>query len=72
MNAMPAMGGAASVLGIKCVNSILPVHLLWFLLTGRGIVMCNYLEENWLLLDVADLRFDPCLVTDLYLFCTFI
>ena len=40
MNAVPAMGGAASVLGIKCVNSI-DSSVLVFITGGGGIVMCN-------------------------------
>lgn len=39
MNAMPAVGGVASVLGIKCVNLFTCACV--FLLLGRGTAMCN-------------------------------
>lgn len=63
MNAMPAVGGVASVLGIKCVNlfSCACVYCL-----GEGAVMCNWTrtpivqrsDNYWHLLEVADLRFN--------------
>lgn len=40
MNAMPAVGGVASVLGIKCVNLFSCACVYCFL--GRGTVMCNW------------------------------
>jgi len=57
---MPAVGGVASVLGIKCVN-LFPcacVHCF-----GRGIIMCNWTrtptewKELFASVEVADLRF---------------
>lgn len=39
MNAMPAVGGVASVLGIKCVNLFTRACVI--LLLGRGPVMCS-------------------------------
>lgn len=60
---MPAVGGVASVLGIKCVNlfSCACVYCL-----GEGAVMCNWTrtpivqrsDNYWHLLEVADLRFN--------------
>lgn len=60
MNAMPAVGGVASVLGIKCVN-LLSCACVYYFGEGGRTVMCkdasSAVEEE--LLEVADLRFDP-------------